>query len=134
MPSTSIRYDITENYKRKIFEIVEDYIRTIDEKDTADMLIIKKNGIMEKCSNNYQNNCENGPAIIYPDGREEWRVNENLHRIDGPAMTDKKGNLYWYVHGKEYKVLEEYFEKLERMNLSEEHIAKLKTPIWRKVI
>lgn len=38
---------------------------------------------------------EDGPAIIWPDGRED-----SLHREDGPAVTDPDGYQAWYLNGK----------------------------------
>ena len=42
---------------------------------------------------------ENGPAVIYPDGGEEWHYNGFPHRADGPAVTTADGRLIWYWHG-----------------------------------
>jgi len=42
---------------------------------------------------------EDGPAIMYNDGSEEWFLNGKLHREDGPAITGS-GVLQWYFEGK----------------------------------
>jgi hypothetical protein len=43
---------------------------------------------------------EDGPARIYPDGTEEWRLNDELHREDGPAVEFPSGTKYWLINGK----------------------------------
>jgi len=41
-----------------------------------------------------------GPALVMPDGTEEWYRDGRLHRSDGgPAVTTGDGSLYWYEHG-----------------------------------
>jgi len=34
------------------------------------------------------------------DGTQEWRVNGELHRVDGPAVIRANGTQVWWVHGK----------------------------------
>lgn len=36
---------------------------------------------------------------IYRDGSEVFIRNDKLHRVDGPASTDTRGNKFWYVDG-----------------------------------
>ena len=43
---------------------------------------------------------DGGPAIIQPDGTEEWYQHGRLHREDGPAFTDPNGNEFWYWKGR----------------------------------
>jgi hypothetical protein len=43
---------------------------------------------------------EDGPAVIWPNGGKEWRINGKLHREDGPAHVFDKYNIYWYINGK----------------------------------
>ena len=43
--------------------------------------------------------CEDGPAIIWPSGTEEWYFNGKLHREDGPAVVDVGGKKEWWRHG-----------------------------------
>ena len=40
-----------------------------------------------------------GPAIKYMNGREEYLVYGNYHRIGGPAIVDPNGYTKWYVRG-----------------------------------
>lgn len=43
---------------------------------------------------------EDGPAIEYPGGGEEWWQDGMLHREDGPAIVYSDGRNEWYVKGK----------------------------------
>ena len=43
---------------------------------------------------------EDGPAIIYSNGRKEWYINGKLHREDGPAIIYSNGRKDWYINGK----------------------------------
>jgi hypothetical protein len=43
---------------------------------------------------------EDGPAIIYPDGSEEWLVKGAFHRTDGPAVIYIDDSICnWYIKG-----------------------------------
>lgn len=42
---------------------------------------------------------EDGPAIIRPDGAQEWWLHDKLHREDGPAIIRSDGSEFWYVRG-----------------------------------
>ena len=45
-------------------------------------------------------------------------INNQRHRIDGPAMIFSTGNVYWFYHGKEIKCFsQEEFEKLIKLRL-----------------
>jgi hypothetical protein len=41
---------------------------------------------------------EDGPAIIMPTGRY-WMVHGKSHRLDGPAIMLKDGTEHWYLNG-----------------------------------
>jgi len=43
---------------------------------------------------------EGGPAVIYPDGMQEWYRNGQYHRDDGPAVIYPDGRRYWYLSGR----------------------------------
>jgi len=43
---------------------------------------------------------EDGPAIIYPEGGQHWYQNGNIHRDDGPAVIYADGRRFWYYYGK----------------------------------
>lgn len=40
-----------------------------------------------------------GPAIIYPNGDQMWYQEGNLHRMDGPAVKISTGGEGWYFKG-----------------------------------
>ena len=42
---------------------------------------------------------EDGPAVIWPDGYEEWYINGKRHRLDGPAIVGSNTTSYW-IDGK----------------------------------
>ena len=41
---------------------------------------------------------------VYSDGAKLWFQNEQLHRVDGPAMEWNNGNYKWYQEGKLHRV------------------------------
>jgi hypothetical protein len=41
---------------------------------------------------------EDGPAVIWTDGDEEWYQDGLLHRMDGPAVIHSTGEQQWFVH------------------------------------
>ena len=41
-----------------------------------------------------------GPAVIYPDGSQEWWQHGVLHRVDGPAVIHPEGHEVWRQRGK----------------------------------
>ena len=43
---------------------------------------------------------EDGPAHICEDGTTEWYINGELHRTDGPALMWPDGGKEWYLYGK----------------------------------
>lgn len=42
---------------------------------------------------------EDGPAAIYPDGKEEYHMDGRLHREDGPAVIWPDGKEEYYMNG-----------------------------------
>ena len=55
---------------------------------------------------------EDGPAMEWPDGYQEWYFNGKLHREDGPAVDDPNGYKAWYLHGERFD--EEQFNARKR--------------------
>lgn len=47
---------------------------------------------------------EDGPARIFSNGTEHWRLNGKLHREDGPAISMPDGAKMWYVNGLEHRI------------------------------
>ncbi len=55
---------------------------------------------------------DDGPAVIWTDGTQEWWWHGGLHRDDGPAWIFSDGKQKWYWHGEE--VTEEEHAKLRQ--------------------
>lgn len=50
-----------------------------------------------------------GPALIYADGYQEWRVDGLLHRLDGPAVVDYIDLGHeWRIRGHQVSSYEEF--------------------------
>jgi hypothetical protein len=47
---------------------------------------------------------EDGPAVIYKDGRKEWYMNGKLHRVGGPAVETEHGGKFWIFYDKIHRV------------------------------
>jgi len=45
-----------------------------------------------------------GPAIECANGTKYWCLNGKLHRIDGPAIECADGTKFWYLNGKHHRV------------------------------
>ena len=45
-----------------------------------------------------------GPARIWTDGTQEWGVNGQLHRLDGPARIWADGTQEWWVRGQLHRL------------------------------
>ena len=41
---------------------------------------------------------------ILPNGTKEWRLNGNLHRLEGPAAEWANGTKGWYTNGKFHRL------------------------------
>lgn len=46
---------------------------------------------------------EDGPALEYADGSNEWFVHGERHREDGPAFEYADGFKEWYLHNKRHR-------------------------------
>ena len=46
---------------------------------------------------------EDGPAVLFADGRQHWYQNGCLHREDGPAFEFVSGKRMWYLQGRRIK-------------------------------
>jgi hypothetical protein len=46
---------------------------------------------------------ENGPAITWDDGSEDWCVDGKRHRIGGPAIIRATGSKYWCFKGEYHR-------------------------------
>ena len=63
------------------------------------------NPVIDNCGNQFWYNSdgdfhrEDGPAVIYSSGKQEWWVYGILHRINGPAIIYSSGSQHWFVDG-----------------------------------
>lgn len=46
---------------------------------------------------------EDGPAIIFNNGTQEWYKNGLRHREDGPAIVRYNGDMEWWLNGKVHR-------------------------------
>lgn len=67
--------------------------------------IIEAGGVFEDGAYRVRNSFgqlhrEDGPAAVYPDGRQYWYRNGQFHRDDGPAVFYPNGMQLWYRNDK----------------------------------
>lgn len=55
-----------------------------------------------------------GPAIEYKNGSKEWYKDGVSHREDGPAYEDFYGVWGYFLDGKEYLVISEYWKEVSK--------------------
>ena len=53
---------------------------------------------------NSQRHRLDGPAVIYANGRQEWWVNGQRHRLDGPAVISAEGEQVWFVNNRLHRL------------------------------
>lgn len=41
---------------------------------------------------------------VYPDGRQSYTLDGDLHRINGPAFIGADGREVWHLHGREHRL------------------------------
>jgi len=59
---------------------------------------------------------EDGPAYESSEGSKRWYLNGLLHREDGPAVEYSWGIKYWYYHGEKIDVSsQEEFKRLIKL-------------------
>jgi hypothetical protein len=64
-----------------------------------------------------------GPAVEYNDGRKEWFVNGERHRLDGPAVEEPaNGSKKWFLEGNELTE-EEYWKDPRSIKSCKAHKA-----------
>ena len=57
-----------------------------------------------------------GPAVEWANGTRMWYLNGQRHRTDGPAFECADGYYAWYVNGKHFK----FADWLEHLNTTPE--------------
>jgi hypothetical protein len=81
------------------------------------------NGLIEKFGNKFwyqddQLHRLDGPAVEYTNGTKYWYQSGKIHRLDGPACECYNDTKYWYYQGKlvDCKSQEE-FERLIKLKI-----------------
>ncbi len=46
---------------------------------------------------------DDGPALIWTNGTQEWYQHGEKHRDDGPAVISTNGAQFWYRHGERHR-------------------------------
>jgi hypothetical protein len=61
---------------------------------------------------------EDGPAIIRPDGTQVWYLNDKRHREDGPAIIWSNGTKEWWLNEQSFigKMVLLLFIQMEHKN------------------
>jgi len=80
--------------KKRLVKFLEDhpeFCKSVKKIDSCGIIrYIKMGGI----------HCEDGPAVIWPNGEEEYWVDGKRHREDGPAIIWPDGQKEYWVDGK----------------------------------
>jgi hypothetical protein len=71
---------------------------------------------------NGKNHRDDGPAVIYSDGRKFWFQHGKRHRTDGPAIIYPNGHVSWCLEGHYY----EFEGWLELLDISDESKVMMK--------
>ena len=78
-------------------------------------LIIDQDGTKRYYLNDQYHRID-GPAIEYTNGSKYWFLHDQLHRVDGPAYEYAGGYKAWYINGKELPVkTQQEFEQYMRL-------------------
>ena len=48
--------------------------------------------------------CEDGPAVTWNNGTEEWFLDGLRHREDGPAVERRDGYKEWWIRGSRHRM------------------------------
>jgi len=77
---------------------------------------------------------EGAPAREWPDGHREWWVNGKRHREDGPAVEYANGFKHWYRNDKSLKFLGRAYltRYMELKNLTVAHLLLDDDPMIRE--
>ena len=68
------------------------------------------------CENWFLNQEEhrtNGPSTVFNDGGKYWYQNGEFHRDDGPAIIYSDGDKYWYLNDRNYTE-EDYLKEIKK--------------------
>ena len=56
---------------------------------------------------------EDGPAFQNSRGNKQWCIDGELHRVDGPAIEYSNGDKSWYINGLRHRVDGPAFEGID---------------------
>lgn len=73
-------------------------------------------GAQKKFTKNWIIHKDDGPAVAYANGRQEWFQNGKRHREDGPAVIQANGKEKYYLGGKLCKTQEIFETEMARKN------------------
>ena len=59
-----------------------------------------------------------GPAVEFTNGDKVWYQKGKLHRENGPSIEYHNGNNFWYIHGSEYHTEHNYWKALKKLSLT----------------
>ena len=79
--------------------------------------IIWKNGTQEWFLHGKRHRTD-GPAIVYADGTEAWYLHDKRHRTDGPAVIRPDGTKEWYLNDRRLE-FKKYINKIYPTNCPE---------------
>lgn len=65
-------------------------------------------------ANQFQFSREHGPADISPQGHVEYKVDNVLHRTNGPAVICENGDKGYYINGTQLTT-DEYFFRYNKL-------------------
>jgi hypothetical protein len=63
-----------------------------------------RNGTKYWYNDNYETHREDGPAIIWANGNQQYYQHDQLHRTDGPAEVFWDGDCSYYQYGKLHRI------------------------------
>jgi hypothetical protein len=66
-------------------------------------LFVLNDGIHEWRNKVSQRHRDDGPAVIKPDGTQEWYIKGLRHRLDRPAVVGADGTEEWWVNGRKHR-------------------------------
>jgi hypothetical protein len=64
---------------------------------------VSEDGTIEYLLPDERRHREDGPAVIRPNGSEEYWINGFAHREDGPAIINANGTKHWFLNGKHHR-------------------------------
>ncbi len=59
---------------------------------------VLSNGRIEYRNEHGDLHCEDGPAVIFPNGHKAWLINGEFHREDGPAIIYSDCDKEWRLN------------------------------------